>query len=102
MSKKLIVTFLIPLLLTACFNKHEEQKKQLRHEVRSQFYARQLQKAQRQLAHTDSLLQLAEADSTSLDAQKRIHLDSLRKAADVQGAQIRYIHKKQGELKEME
>ena len=26
MSKKLIVTFLIPLLLTACFNKHEEQK----------------------------------------------------------------------------
>ncbi len=92
-----ILIGIVAACLTACGNKREEQKQQLRKEVRSQFYARELQKAQIQLAHTDSLLQLAELDNDTLNVQKRIRLDSLRQAADVQGAKIRYLHKKQKE-----
>ena len=86
------------VLLLSCGNKREEQKRQLQHEVRSQYYDRQLRKAEQQLAKTDSLLQLEEADSSAIDVEKRLRLDSLRHAADVQGAKIRYIHKKQKDL----
>ncbi len=87
------------MCLTACnSNKHEEKKQQLRHDLRQQFYDKELKKVQAELAITDSLLQLAEADKDTLNVQKRIRLDSLKLEADVQGAKIRYIHKKQEEL----
>ncbi len=95
----MFITLFVALCVTACGNKREQQKEQLRHEVREQFYERELLKAQSALAHTDSLLQIVEADMDTLNVEKRILLDSLKHAADVQGAQIRYIHKKQKELK---
>ena len=98
MKKTYMMTALVALLLTACGNKHEEQKEALRQEVRQQFFKTELLKAQRQLAQTDSLLRLAEADTDTFNVRKRILLDSLKLEADVQGAKIRYIHKKQKEM----
>ena len=89
---------LVALLFTACGNRREAEKEALRQEVRKQFFASELVKAQRQLARTDSLLQLAEADADTFNVAKRILLDSLKLEADVQGAKIRYIHKKQKEM----
>lgn len=85
--------------LVACSNKHEAEKAQLRHDLRQQFYEKELLKVEQELAVTDSLLQLALADDDTLNVEKRIRLDSLKLEADVQGAKIRYIHKKQEELK---
>lgn len=85
------------LLTTACGNKREAQKEALRREVRKQFYDKELVKAQTELAHTDSLLQQAQEGMDTLNVRQRIVVDSLRVAADVQGAKIRYIHKKQKE-----
>ena len=97
--KKLSITIILAaLLLTACGNKHEAEKEALRMEVRKQFFASELVKAQQQLARTDSLLRQAEADPDTFNVAKRILLDSLKLEADVQGAKIRYIHKKQKEM----
>ena len=93
-----VMIILVALLLTACGNRREAEKEALRQEVRKQFFASELVKAQRQLARTDSLLQLAEADADTFNVAKRILLDSLKLEADVQGAKIRYIHKKQKEM----
>lgn len=88
--------------MMACSNKHEEQKKELRHDLRTQFYAKELKKVEAEMVATDSLLRIAEADDDTLNVEKRIRLDSLKLEADVQSAKIRYIHKKQEELKELE
>ena len=97
-SSLILSALLLAACLTACGNKqkHEQQKEQLRQEVRSQFYERKLAEAEAQLAQTDSLLQQALADPDTLNVEKRVRLDSLKHAADVQGAQIRYLHKKKG------
>ena len=96
--RAILLFVMTAVLLLSCGNRREEQKRQLQREVRSQYYDRQLRKAEQQLAKTDSLLQLAEADSNAVDVAKRLRLDSLRHAADVQGAKIRYIHRKQKDL----
>ena len=98
MKKLSVMIILVALLLTACGNRREAEKEALRQEVRKQFFASELVKAQRQLARTDSLLQLAEADADTFNVAKRILLDSLKLEADVQGAKIRYIHKKHKEM----
>ena len=98
MKKLSVMIILVALLLTACGNRREAEKEAQRQEVRKQFFASELVKAQRQLARTDSLLQLAEADADTFNVAKRILLDSLKLEADVQGAKIRYIHKKQKEM----
>ncbi len=98
MKKSAICMIVCAMLLTACGNGREAEKEALRQEVRRQFFATELVKAQRQLEHTDSLLRLAEADPDTLNVRKRILLDSLKLEADVQGAKIRYIHKKQKEM----
>ena len=98
MKKLSVMIILVALLLTACGNRREAEKEALRQEVRKQFFASELVKAQRQLARTDSLLQLAEADADTFNVAKRILLDSLKLEADVQGSKIRYIHKKQKEM----
>ena len=97
MMNRYILLLLAVLCLAA---KREEQKRQLRHEVRRQFYERELVKATAQHAYTDSLLKLAEADTDTFNVDKRIRLDSLKHAADVQSAKVRYIQRKQQELKE--
>ena len=67
--------------------------------VRSQYLEEKLAEAQLELAHTDSILQQRELREDSTKVQKRNYQDSLELAAEVQGAQIRYIHKKQKEIK---
>ena len=67
--------------------------------MRSQYLEEKLAEAQLELAHTDSILQQRELREDSTKVQKRNYQDSLELAADVQGAQIRYIHKKQKEIK---
>jgi hypothetical protein len=67
--------------------------------VRSQYLEEKLAEAQLELAHTDSILQQRELREDSTIVQKRYYQDSLELGADVQGAQIRYIHKKQKEIK---
>lgn len=104
---RIVKRYIIPVIVAACLtgcgnNKHEEQKKELRHDLRSQFYAKELKKVEAEMVVTDSLLKMAEADDDTLNVEKRIRLDSLKLEADVQSAKIRYIHKKQEELKELE
>ena len=89
------VTATVLLTFTSCGESREQRKRELQHGLRSEFYARELKKAQTELAHTDSLLQIAEATIDSTDIAQRIRLDSLKLEADVLGAKIRYIHKKQ-------
>ena len=92
--KKYILILLVVAGLVACGNRRQQEVEQFRTKVRSEFLKEKLAKAQEELAHTDSLLQArgGEGDST------RGYLDSLEMAAEVQGAQIRYIHKKQKDL----
>ena len=82
----------------SCQGNRQQQKDQLRQQLRSEYYQQELEKAQRELAHTDSLLQVLEADLDSLNVDHRLLLDSLSHEADVQGARIRYLHRKQQEL----
>ena len=95
MMKQGIYVGLLSMLLVACGGRREGLKQQLRQEVRSSFYAEKLGQAQAALAHTDSLLQVVEAQTDSDGVRRRVLLDSLRHEADVQGARIRYIHRKQ-------
>ena len=92
--KKFIVILVVVAGLAACGSRRQKEVEQFRMKVRSEFLKEKLAKAQEELAHTDSLLQArgGEGDST------RGYLDSLEMAAEVQGAQIRYIHKKQKDL----
>ena len=96
--KRYLILLVVAVCLVACGNKRDEQKKQLHQEVRTQFYDKELVKVEAELAKTDSLLTLAEADDDTLNVEKRIRLDSLKHEADVLGAKIRYIHKKQQEM----
>lgn len=102
MKKYKYILFVVAVCLMACGNNHEAQKKELRHDLRSQFYAKELKKVEAEKVVTDSLLRLAEADDDTLNVEKRIRLDSLKLEADVQNAKMRYIYKKQAELKELE
>ncbi len=96
--KRILILFVVVVCLTGCGNRREAQKRQLRHDLRTQFYAKELRKVEAELSKTDSLLQLSLSDPDTLNVQKRIRLDSLKLEADVQGAKIRYIHKKQKEI----
>ena len=62
--------------------------------VRSHYLEKKLTEAQQELARTDSIMQKRGVDVDSTPG----YMDSLEMAADVQGAQIRYIHKKQKDL----
>ena len=92
--KKYILILLLVVGLAACGNRRKQEVEQFRTKVRSEFLKEKLEKAQQELAHTDSLLQARGGEGDSA----RGYLDSLEMAADVQGAQIRYIHKKQKDL----
>jgi len=92
--KKFIVILVVVAGLAACGNRRQKEVEQFRMKVRSEFLKEKLEKTQQELARTDSIMQArgGEVDSTPG------YLDSLEMAADVQGAQIRYIHKKQKDL----
>ena len=96
--KKYIVILAVVASLTACNHGRQKEVERFRMKVRSQFLEEKLAKAQLELAHTDSILQQREAHEDSIKGPKRNYQDSLELAADVQGAQIRYIHKKQKEI----
>ena len=96
--KKYIVIMAVVAGLTACDNGRQQKMEEFRQKVRTQFLEEKLEKAQQELAHTDSMLQAREASKDSINAPKRSYKASLEMAADVQGAQIRYIHKKQKEM----
>lgn len=96
--KLYVIIFITIAACVACGNHRQQQAEveQLQ-ETRAQFYEEKLKEVQSELFRTDSLLQLAEADPDTLNVQKRLRRDSLRHAADVQGARIRYLHRKQKE-----
>ena len=85
----------VAVLCGSCGKDKEQRKQELQNRLRTEFYARELKKAQAELAYTDSLLQIAEATIDSTNVVQRIRLDSLKLEADVLGAKIRYIHRKQ-------
>ena len=95
-----LIMAVVSVLCISCGDNREQRKQELRHELRSEFYSRELQKAQAELARTDSLMQIAEATLDSADIGQRIRLDSLRLEADVLGAKIRYIHRNQQEVEQ--
>ena len=98
MKKCVAIILFAAGLLMACQGNRQQQKDELHRHLRSEYYQQELEKAQHELAHTDSLLQLLEADMDSLNVDHRLRLDSLSHEADVQGARIRYLHRKQQEL----
>ena len=80
--------------MISCGNRRQQEVERFRMKVRSQFLEEKLAEAQEELARTDSIMQKRGTDIDSTPG----YLDSLEMAADVQGAQIRYIHKKQKDL----
>ncbi|MCR5512708.1 MAG: hypothetical protein K6F43_03970 [Prevotella sp.] len=97
--KKYVVILAVVASLMACNHGRQKEIERFRMKVRSQYLEEKLAEAQLELAHTDSILQQRELREDSTKVQKRNYQDSLELAADVQGAQIRYIHKKQKEIK---
>jgi len=96
---KHILPLMACLLLTACGD-NRKQTDEYRLKVRSHYYERELEKAQAELARTDSLFREVVHQEFTDSVQKRLLFDSLRHEEDVQGAKIRYIHRKQQELAE--
>ena len=92
--KKYLLTILVVGCLISCGNRRQQEIEQFRMKVRTQFLEEKLAEAQQELAHTDSIMQERGIDTDSTPG----YLDSLEMAADIQGAQIRYIHKKQKDL----
>lgn len=90
----------LALTMAACrpTGKARQQVEDYRQAVRRHFYKQKLKNAQAELAETDSLLQQTEADSTTINVEHALRQDSLKLESDVQGAKIRYIHRKQKEL----
>jgi hypothetical protein len=92
--KKYVLFIMVVGCLISCGNKRQQEVERFRMKVRSQFLEEKLAEAQQELARTDSIMQKRGIDVDSTPG----YLDSLEMAADVQGAQIRYIHKKQKDL----
>ena len=92
--KKYVLFIMVVGSLISCGNRRQQEVERFRMKVRSQFLEEKLAEAQQELARTDSIMQKRGIDVDSTPG----YLDSLEMAADVQGAQIRYIHKKQKDL----
>ncbi len=78
----------------ACGHGRQQEIERFRMKVRSQYLEEKLAKAQEDLARTDSIMQKRSGEVDTTPG----YMDSLELAADVQGAQIRYIHKKQKDI----
>lgn len=92
--KKYVLFFTVAGCLIACSNGRKQEVERFRAKVRSEFLEQKLAEAQQNLARTDSIMQQRSGDVDSTPGYQ----DSLELAADIQGAQIRYIHKKQKEI----
>ena len=92
--KKYVLFIMVVGCLISCGNRRQQEVERFRMKVRSQFLEEKLAEAQEELARTDSIMQKRGTDIDSTPG----YLDSLEMAADVQGAQIRYIHQKQKDL----
>jgi hypothetical protein len=92
--KKYVLFIIVAGCLVSCGHGRKQEIERFRAKVRSEFLEKKLAEAQEDLARTDSIMQERYGDVDSTPGYK----DSLEMAADVQGAQIRYIHKKQKEL----
>ncbi len=92
--KKYVVILVVAAGLMACGHGRQKEVERFRMKVRSQFLEEKLAEAQQELARTDSIMQQRGSDVDATPGYQ----DSLEMAADVQGAQIRYIHKKQKEI----
>lgn len=92
--KKYVFYIMVAGCLISCGNGRQQEVERFRLKVRSQFLKEKLAEAQEDLARTDSILQKRDGEHDSTPG----YLDSLEMAADIQGAQIRYIHKKQKDL----
>ena len=93
-----ITVITVAACLIACSNSRKQQVDEFRRQQRMEYYQDKLQEAQRQLAATDSLLRKAETEGDSLDIRQRIYRCSLEQMSQLQGAKIRYIHRKQKEM----
>ena len=98
MKQHIFYIAIVAVCLTACGNSRKQQVDDFRKQKRSEFYEKKLHEAQQELKSTDSLLQIAEAEGDSFDVQQRIYMDSLDRESQLQGAKIRYLHRKQQEL----
>jgi hypothetical protein len=92
--KKYVSILVVVAVLASCSHGRQKELEQFRLKVRSQLLEEKLAEAQQKLARTDSILQQRDGDADSTPG----YMDSLEIAADVQGAQIRYIHRKQKEI----
>ena len=107
------------ILLTACSGNKQREAIDARWKALRLHQETELKRAQEELAQTDSLLQLVQHDYEDLQTkvekdkaalratpeeltlltQTRIKRDSLRTQCETLGAKIRYIRKKQEEVK---
>ena len=92
--KKWLVFIMVVGCLSSCGHGRQQEVERFRMKVRSHYLEKKLAEAQQELAHTDSIMLKRGVDVDSTPG----YMDSLEMAADVQGAQIRYIHKKQKDL----
>jgi hypothetical protein len=92
--KKYVLFFTVAGCLISCSHGRKQEVERFRAKVRSEFLEKKLAEAQEDLARTDSIMRQRNGDIDSTPGYQ----DSLELAADVQGAQIRYIHKKQKEI----
>ena len=114
MKKITMILLAAALVVVGCKDRTKEKLQQaqaLRDQARTEFLDSALQKAQQELAQTDSLLEAAKVRHQQLQEaikkdpySKRLEreltearriMDSLQVSWNTQGAKIKYLHKKQ-------
>ena len=117
--KKIALSFLVVLLLTACGETKTRKEIIRRKAALIEHQVTELKKAQEELRKTDSLLQIANRELSAMTSEVEAHKqalkataeeltaltevrlkrDSIRTQFEALGLKIRYIHKKQSENK---
>ena len=114
MKKIIMILLAVALVVVGCKDRTSEKMQQaqvLRDQARTEFLDSALQKAQQELAQTDSLLEAAKVRHQQLQQaikkdpySKRLEreltearrlVDSLQVSWNTQGAKIKYLHRKQ-------
>ena len=114
MKKMIMILLAVALVVVGCKDRTSEKLQQaqvLRDQARTEFLDSALQKAQQELAQTDSLLEVAKVRHQRLQEaikkdpySKRLEreltearrlVDSLQVSWNTQGAKIKYLHRKQ-------
>ncbi len=114
MKKMIMILLAVALVVVGCKDRTSEKMQQaqvLRDQARTEFLDSALQRAQQELAQTDSLLEVAKVRHQQLQQaikkdpySKRLEreltearrlMDSLQVSWNTQGAKIKYLHRKQ-------